>query len=112
LTHEHVGQLIADSLHCDDQRAALLAELVHQKTGGNPFFVIQFLSALGEEGLLTFDHGEAHWFWDLAGIHAKGYTDNVIDLMIGKLHRLPTDTQQVLQHLAWFGNSADASALA
>ena len=112
LTHEHVRQLVADSLYCDDQRAAPLAELVHQKTGGNPFFVIQFLSALVEEGLLTFDQGEAHWSWDLAGIHAKRYADNVIDLMIGKLHRLPTGTQSALRHLACFGNSADASALA
>ena len=34
-------------------RAAPLAQLVHEKTAGNPFFVIQFLSALAEEGLLT-----------------------------------------------------------
>src|SRR4029453_2606562 len=40
LTHEHVGQLIADSLYCDQESAAPLAELVHQKTAGNPFFVI------------------------------------------------------------------------
>src|SRR5262249_12195067 len=41
LTHEHVAQLVADSLYCDHRHAAPLAELVHQKTGGNPFFVIQ-----------------------------------------------------------------------
>src|SRR4029453_14387616 len=45
LTHEHVGHLVADSLCSDQDSAAPLAELVHQKTGGNPFFVIQFLSA-------------------------------------------------------------------
>ena len=33
-----------------------LAQLVHEKTAGNPFFAIQFISALAEEGLLTFDH--------------------------------------------------------
>jgi Cdc6-like AAA superfamily ATPase len=66
LAHEHVRQLIADSLHCDDERAAPLAELVLQKTVGNPFFAIQFVSALVDEGLLTFDHGAARWAWDLA----------------------------------------------
>src|SRR5262249_16339206 len=41
-----------------------------------------------------------------------GYTDNVIDLMVGKLRRLPTDTQHALWHLACLGNSVDAAVLA
>jgi hypothetical protein len=48
-------------------------------------FVIQFLCALAEEGLLTFDHDAACWRWDLDRLHAKGHTDNVADLMVGKL---------------------------
>jgi predicted ATPase len=42
--------------YCDAGRAAPLAQLVHEKSAGNPFFVIQFLSALIDEGLVTFDH--------------------------------------------------------
>ena len=38
-----------------------MAHLVYQKTVGNPFFAIQFVSALVEEGLLTFDHGAGRW---------------------------------------------------
>jgi predicted ATPase len=57
LTCEDLGRLIADSLHCKPERATPLAQVVHEKTAGNPFFAIQFLSALAEEGLLTFDHG-------------------------------------------------------
>ena len=107
-----MGHLIADSLHCDQDAAAPLAELVHQKTAGNPFFVIQFLSALVEEGLVTFDHGAARWSWDLARIHAKGYTDNVVDLMVGQAARAcPSGTQTVLQQLACLGNSADFARL-
>src|ERR1700677_3868148 len=45
-----------------------LAQLVHEKTGGNPFFTIQFLSELAEEGLLTFQHGEGRWSWNLERI--------------------------------------------
>ena len=47
------------------------------------------------------------WSWDLNRIHAKGYTDNVVDLMVGKLARLPAATQEALQQLACLGNSAD-----
>jgi PAS domain S-box-containing protein len=111
LAREHLGQLIADTLRCEPQRGAPLAQLVHEKTGGNPFFAIQFVSSLAEEGMLVFDHDAALWSWDLNRIHAKGYTDNVVDLMVGKLTRLPADTQNALQLLACLGNSAEVTTL-
>ena len=111
LAREHLAQLIADALRCEPERAASLAQLVHEKTGGNPFFAIQFVSSLAEEGMLIFDHDAARWSWDLDRIHAKGYTDNIVDLMVGKLTRLPTDTQNALQLLSCLGNSADLTAL-
>src|ERR1700677_1193762 len=112
LTHRHLRELIADALHCETERAAPLAELVHDKTAGNPFFAIQFMSSLAEEGMLTFDHDATRWSWDFPRIHAKGYTDNVVDLMVAKLTRLPAETQQALQQLACLGNVADIAMLA
>src|SRR2546428_1148572 len=112
LAHEDVRELIADALRCELARAAPLAELVHEKTAGNPFFVIQFIHALLDEGLLAFDHQVGRWSWDLERIHAKGYTTNVADLMVGKLTRLPARTQEALQQLACLGGSADTPALA
>jgi PAS domain S-box-containing protein len=88
-----------------------LASLIHEKTAGNPFFSIQFISELAEEGLLAFHHVEGRWFWDLHRIQAKGYTDNVADLMVGKLNRLPMGTQKALEELACLGNSADFTTL-
>src|SRR5713226_924873 len=111
LARDDLRQLIADALRCAPARAAPLAQLVHDKTAGNPFFVIQFLYALAEEGLLTFDHDAARWCWDLSRIHAKGYTDNVVDLMVGKLTRLPAETQKALQQLACLGNVAEITML-
>jgi predicted ATPase/two-component sensor histidine kinase/GAF domain-containing protein len=111
LARDDLERLIADSLNCDPARVKPLAELVDAKTGSNPFFAIQFVSSLAEEGLLTFDHGNGRWCWDLNRIHAKGYTDNVVDLMVGKLNRLPLRTQRALQQLACMGNSAEFDLL-
>ena len=58
LTRDDLEQLIADSLRCEPGHAGPLAGLVEEKTSGNPFFAIQFISALFEEGLLVFDHVE------------------------------------------------------
>src|SRR5258708_3863238 len=111
LSREVLERLIANSRHWEPGHAGPLAELVHDKTSGNPFFAIQFISALSEEGLLAFDHVEGRWSWDLNRIHAKGYTDNVVDLMVGKLTRLIPETQNALKQLACLGNSAEFATL-
>src|ERR1700720_915043 len=111
LAHDDLGQLIADALRSEPTAAAPLAQLVQEKTAGNPFFVIQFLHTLAEEGLLAFDHDAARWRWDLERIHAKSYTDNVVDLLAGKLSRLLVETQQTLQQMAYLGNTAEMTML-
>ena len=44
------------------------------------------------------------WLWNLDGIRAKAYTDNVSDLMLGKLARLPEETQEILRQMACLGS--------
>ena len=61
--------------------------------------------------MLQFDHDGACWSWDLDRIHAKGYTDNVVELMVGKVNRLPIETQLALQKLACLGNIAAVAML-
>jgi PAS domain S-box-containing protein len=111
LTSEDLGSLLVDSLHCEPERVTPLAHLVDEKTAGNPFFAIQFISTLVDEALLTFDHGVRRWSWDVGLIQGKGYTDNVVDLMVGKLNRLPIETQKTLQEFACLGNRVAISTL-
>jgi PAS domain S-box-containing protein len=108
---DDVGRLVADALHCEPERARPLAQLVHEKTGGNPFFAIQFFTALADEGLLTFGPVTRAWQWDIDRIRARSYTDNVVDLMAGKLKRLSATTQEALKDLACLGNVAEIAAL-
>jgi PAS domain S-box-containing protein len=112
LSNEQLGQLVADALRCDAAQAAPLTRLVQEKTAGNPFFAIQFLHALADERLLAFDHDASRWTWDLDRIRAKGYTENVVELMVGKIARLPARTQAALQQLACLGNAAETQLLA
>jgi PAS domain S-box-containing protein len=111
LARDDLGQLIADAMRCEAAQAIPLAQLVHERTGGNPFFAIHFLSSLAGEGMLAFDHDGGSWSWNLDRIRAKGYTDNVVDLMVEKFTRLPDDTRTALQQLACLGNVADTTML-
>jgi PAS domain S-box-containing protein len=111
LALEHLGQLIADALGCKPERSAPLGQLVYEKTGGNPFFAIQFIHSLVEERMLTFGHNSPQWSWDFDRIRTKGYTYNVVELMVGRLNRLPVETQKALQHLACLGSGAEIALL-
>ena len=109
---DDVGALVSDTLHCAPERVQPLAQLVHEKTGGNPFFAIQFMTELVQEELLAFDAVTRTWQWDINRIRAKNFTDNVVDLMSAKLRRLSAPTQEALRHLASLGNFADVATLA
>jgi predicted ATPase len=87
---------VADSLRRTPDASEPLAKLVHLKTNGNPFFVIQFLTSLYQEELLTFDYDLSGWRYDLARIENLEITDNVVDLMVRKIQRLPEETRQIV----------------
>jgi PAS domain S-box-containing protein len=108
---DDIDRLITDALHCRRSHAGPLAQLVHEKTGGNPFFAIQFLTTLAEEGMLRFDRDGSGWIWDLGRIYAKGYSGNVVDLMVGKLQRFSGTTRFALRQLACLGNLAEIATL-
>ena len=111
LSHDDLTRLVADTLHTDLLRVADLSRLIHQKTGGNPFFAVQLLRAIEEEGLLRFDHEKGRWTWDLSRILTKGHTDNLVDLLVERFYRLPAETVSALQQMACVGNAAARSML-
>jgi PAS domain S-box-containing protein len=109
---DEVGHLVADALHCAPEHVQPLAQLVQEKTGGNPFFAIQFFLTLAEEGMLAFDPITQTWHWDVGRLRAKCFTDNVVDLMVEKLKRFSSTTQEALKKLACLGNVVDTATLA
>ncbi|MEG4114643.1 MULTISPECIES: PAS domain S-box protein [unclassified Microcoleus] len=112
LTLEPLSQLIAETLHHNPDIVRALAQAVSRKTEGNPFFVGEFLKMLYGEHLLTFDAQKLSWQWDLAEIEAQDITDNVVELLLHQLQKLPEATQQVLSIAACVGSEFDLETLA
>ncbi|MBE9126992.1 MULTISPECIES: ATP-binding sensor histidine kinase [unclassified Coleofasciculus] len=134
LALEPISQLIADTFHSDIESVKPFAELVIRKTEGNPFFINEFLKTLYAENLLTFIpptslskgglkdkllysppwQGGVRggvWQWDITQIEAKDITDNVVELMIRKVKKLPKPTQDILQLAACVGANFDLKTL-
>nr|OEJ76471.1 histidine kinase [Desertifilum tharense IPPAS B-1220] len=112
LDHSSVNQLIADTLSCDLELAWPLTELVMVKTKGNPFFTTQFLKALHEDGLITFNTSGHYWECNIAWVRQLSLSDDVVEFMAQQLQKLPVATQTVLKLAACVGNQFDLATLA
>ena len=121
LSIKHINQLTADTLSCSTETTLALAELVSKKTNGNPFFLTQLLYSLYQENLLVFnphqsfqdseDNQQGYWQWDIDQIKRVPITDNVVELMAGKIAKLDHQTQQVIKLAACIGNQFNLEIL-
>lgn len=108
---EHIQQLVVDALRAASEEAQPLAALVHEKTGGNPFFVDEFLKNLYSKELLQFDGPQRRWRWNLETIRTEAVTDNIVSLMTENISQLPHATQHLLRLAACIGSSFDTRTL-
>jgi predicted ATPase/signal transduction histidine kinase/tRNA A-37 threonylcarbamoyl transferase component Bud32/uncharacterized protein YukE len=111
LGKSEVNQLVADTLNCELSIAQPLTKLVYQKTQGNPFFATQFLKALHDDKLISFDWDIQHWQCDIAQVKALALTDDVVEFMALRLEKLSIETQEILKLAACIGAEFDLNTL-
>jgi PAS domain S-box-containing protein len=94
LEERDVAELVADVL--DDRHAALgpLAQVLHHKTEGNAFFVLQYLRRLFDDAQLKRVDGQ--WRAQPHALDALPSSENLVAGLVQELERLP----QEVQHLA------------
>ncbi len=102
--------------HADDD----IAELVHQRTGGNPFFVREMARVLGETGIVAVTGGRAGIATSaaLAGaaldeaLRSRGLPSTLEGVVLARLDRLPVDQQTLLRAASVIGPTFDEATLA
>lgn len=109
LNKTQTTRLIADTLRTEPQHCTALAQICMEKTQGNPFFLIQLLYSLHDEGLISFHQNR--WQWDETKIQSREMSDNVIDLMVSKIQKLSNESQKALQMAACIGSPFDLNTL-
>lgn len=105
LDRQATAELVREALAGTGNEVEALAGMVHEKTLGNAFFTRQFLRSLYEEDLLRFDFQARAWKWDQDKIRQAQITDNVVELLAGKVMRLPPSSQLALKQAASIGNT-------
>ena len=92
LATPYINQLLSETLSCPPEKSQPLAVLCFEKTHGNPFFLKQFLQSLHEDNKIYFNDNSGFWQWDIKDIRQAEITDNVIELMSERIHKLPETT--------------------
>ncbi|MBK6998473.1 MAG: diguanylate cyclase [Rhodoferax sp.] len=109
---QDIEQLLCDTLGQENAATHALAQLLQQKTGGNPFFLIQTLNALYRDGLFVARTNHPGWDWELERMQSLQLCDNVVDLLVQRIGRLSLRTQRLLQLAACIGNPFSLKVLA
>ncbi|MEM6436052.1 MAG: serine/threonine-protein kinase PknK, partial [Cyanobacteria bacterium P01_D01_bin.115] len=112
LSLEDTHQLVTETLRCAKERSHLLAQFVHRKTQGNPFFITRLLKSLHADGFIQFDRQQGGWACDVTQITGPHLHDDVVEFIAQQLQKLPLPTQQVVKLAACLGNQFDLATLA
>ena len=106
-----VAHICATAVRSTPEKVMPLAELVHSKTHGNPYFVLRCLQNFVDQKLLFFNFGTVCWHWDEVGIKALATSDNVAGWLVSKIGRLPKTLLLTLQVCACLGDQFDNDVL-
>jgi len=105
-----VASIIVNIFKCSNEEARELATLVYNKTHGNPFFVLQFLTGLYKDNEVVLDP-KLGWRWNIGRIEKLQVTDNVVDLLMHKIGKLSETAREILTITAAIGNYFDLETL-
>ncbi len=111
LSSSDVNLMISEALCYSQRLTRSLADIVHQKTVGNPFFVKEFLNDLTVENLLVYSFSQRMWEWNEDLIESRIISDGVAEILIRKLRRLPKDQLSGLTMLSCFGSEVSLEVL-
>ena len=107
LTPQALVEFVAACAPLPPEQAVALAQVLLSRTGGNPFFMRAFLESLQADGLLASLSAGI----DLPAITRRAATENVVDLLLGRVAALPQPTQELLLVAACLGTRFDLQTL-
>jgi histidine kinase len=103
--------MVSDSVARSPEDVRELAVSLHQKTGGNPFFVTQFLKGLVEDGLVRYEREARQWGWDMGAILRLDVLSDVAPFLSAKVGRYGAEVRGALAQASVLGATFDLETL-
>ena len=106
LSVKNIADWLAGLLHSRHQEAAEMAEIIHEKTDGNPRATHEFFRQAVRDGLIT-HNTPFKCTYDSHALKKRHYTENVAASVLHHLSTLPLPTRKLLGKLASHGSRGE-----
>lgn len=104
--------LTASMLAMTPDEARPLAQVVRDKTAGNPHFAVEFIRGLYDDSIIRFDSATGTWRSELSRVRERAATDNVRELMSIRMEALSEGAREAVSAAACVGSEFDAATVA
>jgi histidine kinase len=88
-----------------------LADVIYQKSAGNPFFLVRLLEHFISEMSLVYDYGSGQWNWDTKEIELKEIPSSLEDLIVEDMQKQSESVIKLLKIGATLGTYFDKYTL-
>lgn len=112
LAQADVTAFVADTLRAPSTQVEPLAELLFARTSGNPFFLLQMLEALEEDGTIAFNRSTARFDFDAEKVRRASPRADVAELLAERMGRLDPKARSLVESASLIGASFEAGVLA
>jgi predicted ATPase len=107
-----ISRIIAQVLRKDVEEIQPLGEVLHSKTGGNPFVLVEFMELLTSKQFIYYSLQTYTWEWNLKQISSQtDVSENIAKLVLENLDTLDPNVKTVLARAAAIGLSVFSSCL-
>jgi PAS domain S-box-containing protein len=106
-----VRKILVSTFRTNQTNIIQLAELIHLKTYGCPFFVKSLIKTLFNQELIKFEPISRTWLCQQGAIESFAYTENVAQDIIQQFKTLPESTQQLLISMSIVGRSTETTLI-
>ena len=98
-----VQTILSEALKQRPEACRDLAEMIYDRTQGNPLFVGETLQKLIHEKMIAFDFTRRAWIWDLAKISQLPLSEDVVELIAERLQYVSIGCRSLLQMASCLG---------
>ncbi|MFT5171073.1 MAG: putative ATPase, partial [Candidatus Marinamargulisbacteria bacterium] len=105
-------EMLADLVKCEPHGVTELADILSQKTGGNPFEVNQMIRKCLSRKLIRFDSEARRWRWQMKDIKWLTVAANMGRLLSSQIEGQSPTAIQILQIASCFGGEVEGALLA
>lgn len=106
---EDTEELVAEILLEDREDILPLTNVLHERTKGNAFFVIELLRSFVDEHIVHFK--DNHYRFDIKKLGAASLPTNIVDVVMRRIHDISDEGRKVLSYGAIIGREIDFERL-